>query len=67
MRRVEDGVFVSVAQSSSLRSDGQPGEVEREQKQRVSAGPGELCAQLVGASVFGGRWRAESPGIAGAH
>ena len=58
MRRVEDGGFVSVAQSSSLRSDGQPREVEREEKQQVYAESEELCAQLVGASVCGGRWRA---------
>lgn len=60
MRRVEDGGLVSVAQSSSLRSDGQPREAEREEKQQVYAESEELCAQLVGAStsVCGGRSRA---------
>jgi hypothetical protein len=47
---------MSIAQSSSLCSSGQPREAEKEEKQRVSAKPRELCAQLV--SVCRGRWRA---------
>jgi hypothetical protein len=67
VRGVEDRITMSIAQSSSLYSNGQPRESEKEEKQRVSAEPRELCAQLV--SVCGGRWRAlegaEGPGIAG--
>jgi hypothetical protein len=49
---------MSIAQSSSLRSGSQPREVEKEEKQRASAEPRELCAHTQLVSVCGGHWRA---------